>query len=172
MAPSAAAVRELIWFFNEAESAIEDSSNFCPLVAGSTATTADEEEARREAVHAVGKINGWLSKVHTTEALLLAGLFTDRPWPKRVRRALGVLGGAVAVLPVVRAEHLSAFATGRTRSDKVPDWLEELLAGRGRDSVAAWKRDAARSCAIAIAAYERARGKCPCIAPEKEEEDR
>jgi len=170
--PNAAAVRELTWFFNEAESAIEGPSYGCALVAGCTATTLDEEEARIEAVHAAGKINGWLAKVHTTEALLLAGLFTQRPCPKHVRRALGVLAGAVEVLPSVRAEHLGAVATARTHADNVAGWLEELVAGRDRDRVVAWKREAARSCAIAIAAYERARGTGPCAVPDNEEEGR
>jgi hypothetical protein len=166
VSPSDATVRELTWFFNEAESAMEEPSNYCRLVAGGTASTADEEVARIEALHAAGKINAWLAAVHTTEALLLAGLFTERAWPRRVERALGVLAGAVEASPVVRAEHLRAVATVRTSAKTVTARLVEVIAHVGPASVVAWKRDAERACAIAIRAYERARGTGPCAAPD------
>ena len=51
-----AADEELRWFFNEAESACEEPSNFVALLAGVTPEgRAQAVEARAEAIHAAGK---------------------------------------------------------------------------------------------------------------------
>ena len=52
VSPSEAAEAELKWFFNEAETAIEQPSNFQGLVAGCSPTSLEEVERRAEAIHA------------------------------------------------------------------------------------------------------------------------
>lgn len=164
--PSAAAEAELRWFFNEAEAEIDQPSNYCSLLAGVRRTTEDEVERRIEAQHAAGKINGWLKRLHTTEALLLAGLYTERPWSDEVTTALPFgLAGAAEAYPTVRVEWLRAVARGQTRARTVAAWIEDVVHKGRRDLVDAWRAELELSCALAVRAYDRARGNRSCVVP-------
>lgn len=166
--PSETADRELRWFFNEAEMECDQPSNYVSLLAGITVEDrAAAVEHRAEAVHAAGKVRGRLEKLSTTDALTLEGVYRERMWSRRVETALGPLAGAVAALPTVRVLHLRALATARTEADTVAAWIEELASGRAA-VLAAWKAEAERNCAVAIRAYERARGKSECVVPDAE----
>jgi hypothetical protein len=163
--PSAAAEAELRWFFNEAEAEIDQPSNFCALLAGAPSpTSADAVERRMEARHAAGKINGWLKCLHTTQALLLAGLYTERPWSDEVTEALPFgLAGAAEADATVRVEWLRAVARGQTRARNVAAWIEDVVHKGRRDLVDAWRAELELSCALAVRAYDRARGNRPCV---------
>jgi hypothetical protein len=164
--PSAAAEAELRWFFNEAEAEIDQPSNYCSLLAGVRRTTEDEVERRIEAQHAAGKINGWLKRLHTTEALLLAGLYTERPWSDEVTTALPFgLAGAAEAHATVRVEWLRAVARGQTRARNVAAWIEDVVHKGRRDLVDAWRAELELSCALAVRAYDRARGNRACVVP-------
>src|SRR5208283_3321379 len=54
--PSAAADEELTWFFNKAEIAIDQPSNFQALLSGAAPTSLEQVERRAEAMHAARKI--------------------------------------------------------------------------------------------------------------------
>jgi hypothetical protein len=127
VAPSTAAEAERRWFFNEAEAEIDTPSNFCGLIVGVSPTSAEAVERRMDARHAAGKINDWLKRLSTTQALLLGGLYTERPWS------------------------------------------EEVTKGR-RDLVNAWRAELELACALAVHAYDRARGNRPCVVPQDEGE--
>ena len=103
-APSAAADAELTWFFNEAEIAMDQPSNFCALLAGASPMSFEHVERRAEAVHAARKIQESLERLRPTDALLLAGLYTERVWSSSVTRALPAgLAGAARVSMTVGA---------------------------------------------------------------------
>jgi hypothetical protein len=165
VSPSAAAERELRWFFNEAASEVDEPSNFAGLLAGMSATSLEAVERRAEAVHAAAKIRGRLQAVSGTDARMLEALFTERPWPARLERRLGVLAGPVVALPVVKAEHLRALMGARTRQKMLAGWLEDLLKA-DRDALAPWLPEAALACSMAIGAYEGVRGRGPSVVPE------
>ncbi len=167
VSPSAAADEELHWFFNEAESEIDVPSSFCALLAGVPRDSLESMEDRAEALHAAGKIRARLEAVSVTDARMLESLYTERPWPAKVERALGVLAGPVEAMAVVRVEHLRAIARMRTGTKTVTAWLEELLAA-DRAALAPWRQEAERSCKIALVAYERVRGKGPSVVPTEE----
>ena len=170
--PSETVDAELRWFFNEAEAACEQPSNFGRLLGGISPTSLSAVEERAEAMHAAGKIRKWLERVSTTDALMLEGIYRDRMWPKAVTKALGPLAGAVAASPTVKVMHLRALMCARTEAGNIGEWIEEL-AKEGAGVLRAWRREAERNCAIAIRAYERARGKGECVVPgsESEKED-
>ncbi|HVN35590.1 MAG TPA: hypothetical protein VMU96_10095 [Casimicrobiaceae bacterium] len=169
--PSAAAEAELRWFFNEAEAEIDMPSNYCSLLAGVRRTTEEEVERRIEAQHAAGKINGWLKSLHTTQALLLAGLYTERPWSDEVTKALPHgLAGAAEASPIVKVEYLRAIARNQTRARTIADWIEGVVHKGRRDLVDVWRAELELSCALAVRAYDRARGNRPCAVPHDEEE--
>ncbi len=168
--PSAAAEAELRWFFNEAEAEIDMPSNHCSLLAGVRRPTEEEVERRLEAQHAAGKINGWLKSLHTTQALLLAGLYIERPWSDEVTKALPFgLAGAAEAYPTVRVEWLRAVARSQTRARSVADWIEHVVHLGRRDLVDAWRAELELSCALAVRAYDRARGNRPCVVPTDDE---
>jgi hypothetical protein len=166
--PTPEAHAELKWFFNEAEQAMDQPSNFCALLSGISPTGAEEVENRLEAMHAAGKINDRLKKVPTSYALLLAGVYTARVWPAKVEGVLGSLTGAVDSLPTVRAQYLRALIGAQTRAKSVAFWLEELVVMGGPAAVADWRREAELACAIAVGAYENARGTGPSVVPSEE----
>ncbi|HTQ41360.1 MAG TPA: hypothetical protein VMI75_01295 [Polyangiaceae bacterium] len=169
--PSAAAEAELRWFFNEAESEIDVPSNICAHLWGISPTSAEAVERRIEAQHAAGKINGWLKCLHTTQALLLAGLYTERPWSEEVTKALPWgLAGAAEAYPTVRVEWLRAVALGQTRARNVAAWIEDVVHKGRRDLVDAWRAELELACAMAVHAYDRARGTRPCVVPHDDEE--
>ncbi len=170
--PSAAAEAELRWFFNEAEGELEMPSNyFCGLLAGASPTSMDAVERRMEAQHAAGKINDWLKRLPTNHALLLAGLYTEQAWSDAVAEALPHgLAGAVAAYATVNVEHLRALARCETRARSVKDWIEETVRKGRRDLVDHWRAEIELELALAIHAYDRARGNRPCAVPENEEE--
>ncbi len=168
--PSPAAEAELRWFFNEAETEIDMPSNHCSLLAGVRRTTEEEVERRLEAQHAAGKINGWLKSLHTTQALLLAGLYIERPWSDEVSKALPCgLAGAAESYPTVRVEWLRAVARSQSRARSVADWIEDVVHLGRRDLVDAWRAELELSCALAVRAYDRARGNRPCVVPSDDE---
>jgi len=169
--PSAAAEAELRWFFNEAEAEIDMQSNFCGLLAGISPTSMEAVERRMEAQHAAGKINDWLKRLHTNHALLLAGLYTEQPWSEAVTEELPFgLAGAAAAYATVNVEHLRAVARCETRARSVKDWIEEVVRKGRRDLVEGWRAELELELAMAIHAYDRARGKRPCVVPQNEEE--
>ena len=165
---TAEAHAELTWFFNEALQAIEEPSNFCALVAGASSSSTGAVEDRIEALHAAGKINGWLEAIPTSSMRMLGGIYTERPWPPRLERVLGSLTGAVECLPVVRAGYLRALMKGDTTTRSVAAWLEELVTRGGKQALADWKREADRACTIAIGAYQHERGSRPGVVPHEE----
>ena len=168
--PSAAAEAELRWFFNEAEEEIEQPSNFCAMLAGASPTSMDAVERRMEAQHAASKINDWLKRLHTNQALLLAGLYTEQPWSDAVTEVLPFgLAGAVAAYATVRVEWLRAIARCETRARSVKDWIEELVSKGRRDLLDCWRAELELELAMAIHAYDRARGNRPCAVPTDEE---
>ncbi len=168
--PSAAAEAELRWFFNEAESEIDVPSNICAHLWGVSPTSADAVERRIEAQHAAGKINGWLKCLHTTHALLLAGLYIERPWSEEVTKALPFgLAGAAEAYPTARVEWLREIARGQTRARSVAAWIEEVVRKGRTDLVNAWRTELELACAIAVRAYDRARGNRACVVPQDEE---
>ena len=161
----------LRWFFNEAESEIDVPSNICSHLWGVSPTSADAVERRIEAQHAAGKINDWLKRVHTNHALLLAGLYTEQPWSEAVTEVLHFgLAGAVAAYATVNVEHLRAVARCETRTRSVKDWIEELVRRGRRDTVDRWRSEVELDLAMAIHAYDGARGNRPCAVPQHEEE--
>ena len=162
--PSEAADAELRWFFNEAEAACEQPSNFSRLAGGISPTSLAAVEARAEALHAAGKIRKWLECVPTADSRMLEGVYRERVWPRVVIKALGPLAGAVAALSTVKVLHLRALRVARTEAGSVAEWLEER-AKEGAAVLEAWRQEAERSCAIAVCAYERARGRGECVVP-------
>jgi hypothetical protein len=73
-------------------------------------------------------------------------------------------------MATVRAAHLGALARRRTEKRRVFDWLDQLA--RANDPrLATWRREVRGACAIAIRAYERARGTGPSVVPHDEDDD-
>jgi hypothetical protein len=169
VSPSPAAFEELSWFFNEAETAIDQPSTYYATLAGQTTLTLEEVERRHEALHAANKIKARLEAMPLEQMMLLAGLYIEWPWSGRVEMALGCLAGALATSASFRAEYQCALATGRTKEDTVAGWLEEFVASGGEQAIAAWRICIERACAIAVRAYERARGDGPSVVPHEEE---
>lgn len=134
--PSAAADAELTWFFNEAEIAIEQPSNFQGLIAGASVTSLPEVERRAEAMHAARKIEERLKRLLPTDALLLAGLYTELPWSRAVTRALpGGLAGAARVWVPVLAAYVRTLTRGQTHAKDIAEFVEETVrAGPQRSS--------------------------------------
>ena len=168
-APSAAADAELTWFFNEAEIAMDQPSNFCALLAGASPTSLEEVERRAEAVHAARKIQEWLERLRPTEALLLAGLYTERVWSSAVTRALPAgLAGAARVSVTVGGAYVHALTHARTEAKTVAAFMEETVCKGPPSVVASWREKTEVACAIALRAYERVRRGGPCVVPEEE----
>jgi hypothetical protein len=169
VSPSKAADEELRWFFNEAESAVEQPSNFIGLLAGLSPTSLEAVEERAEAMHAAGKVRKRLEALSTTHALVLEALYRERVWPRAVTRALGDVAGVIAASATIRVLHLRALAGARTEADTAVEWLEELVAAKA-GVLATWRKDAERDCVIALCAYERVRGKGGSVVPDEEVE--
>lgn len=169
--PSPAAEEELFWFFNEAEAAIDQPSTYYPMLRRETALSLEEVEARQEALHAASKIKARLEALSVADALLLAGLYTERPWSERVERALGsgCLAGALVVSASFRAAYMTAVVRGVTKANSAAAWLEEVVRAGGPAAVSAWRQEVERACAHAVRAYERARGEGPSVVPQEEE---
>lgn len=165
--PSDAADRELRWFFNDAEEACEQPSNYVCLLGGASPTNMAAVEARAEAVHARATIRTWLEAVSVADVLQLQGVYLERAWPRAIRKALGMLAGAVEALPTVRVLYMRALITAKTEADTVVAWLEEHAKAED-DVLSRWKEEAEMRCAMAIRAYERARGTVECVVPEEE----
>jgi hypothetical protein len=169
VAPSEDAEAELRWFFNEAEAAVEMPSNYQGLIAGASPTSMDAVERRLEAMHAARKISERLQGLRATDARLLAGLYTERPWSGAVLGQLpGGLAGAAAASVRVRMEYVRALASARTRVKSVSEYIEEVVRLRRCDLLAAWRVDLAPACALAVYAYEQARGGGPSVVPEED----
>jgi hypothetical protein len=64
---------------------------------------------------------------------------------------------------------MRALMNARTATDSPDEWLEEVAKGRP-EALVPWRAEAERACAIAVRAYERARGKGQCVVPEGEVE--
>jgi hypothetical protein len=170
VSPSEAAEAELRWFFNEAESTIDLPSNFQGLIAGASPGSLDDVERRAEAMHSARKIHDRMKRLRTSDALLLSGLYTDRPWSDAVTAALpDGLAGAAHASVCVRAEYLTALARCQTRAKNVVDFIEEVVRKGRPGLVVAWRAELEVACAIAVAAYERARGDGPSVVPDEEE---
>ena len=129
VSPSDAAVDELTWFFNEAEMAMEERTNFSAWIAGCDGIdTLEAVERRAEARHSAGKVHDRLKRLRETDALLLSGLFLERYWSDAVDAALPAgLAGAAAVCPRVRVEHLRALARGQTKAGDARAFVEEAV---------------------------------------------
>jgi hypothetical protein len=167
VSPSDAAEAELTWFFNEAESAIEQPSNYMGLLAGCLPTSLDEVERRAEAMHAARKIHDRLARLRRGDRMLLSGVYTEHDWSDAVLEALpGGLAGAAQASVCVRVAYFQALARAQTRARSVDAFVEEVVR-RGRpDLVAEWRDELAVACAIAVTAYERVRGDGPSVVPQ------
>jgi hypothetical protein len=165
--PSAAADAELTWFFNEAETAIDQPSNFQGLIGGAPPTSLEEVERRAEAMHAARKIHDRLQRLGAADVRLLSGLYTERPWSHAVTRALpgGLAGAAWASIPV-RIAYVHALARAQTRAKNVADFIEEVVRSGRTEPVAAWREQLELACAVALRAYERVRRGGPSVVPE------
>jgi hypothetical protein len=168
VSPSEAAEAELTWFFNEAENAMDERSNYRTRLAGCGIDTLEEVERRADARHAAGKINDRLVRLRSTDAQLLSGLYTARAWSDAVEAALPRgLAGAASALPRVRLDHVRALARGQTHAKDVRAFIEEVVRKRRRKLVAEWRAELELACASAVTAYERVRGDGPSILPEE-----
>jgi hypothetical protein len=168
VSPSEAAEAELTWFFNEAEIAMDERSNYCARISGCGVDTLEEVERRAEARHAAGKINDRLVRLRSTDALLLSGLYTERAWSDAVEAALPQgLAGAASALPRVRLDHVRALVRGQTHAKDVRAFIEEVVRKGRRKLVAEWRAELELACAIAVTAYERARGDGPSVVPDE-----
>jgi hypothetical protein len=169
VSPSEAAEAELTWFFNEAEIAMDERSNYCARLAGCGIDTLEEVERRAEARHSAGKIKDRLETLRSIDALLLSGLYTEHPWSDAVEAALpGGLAGAASALPRVRVEHVRALARAQTHAKDVCAFIEEVVRKGRPELVAEWRAELELACAIAVTAYERVRGDGPCVVPEED----
>ena len=172
VSPSEAAEAELTWFFNEAETAIEQPSNFQGLIAGCSPTSLEEVERRAEAIHAARKIHDRLKRLRSTDLLLLRGIYSEREWSEAVEEALPHgLAGAAEASAGVRVEHLRALARVQTRAKNVAAFVEEIVRKGRRDLLAEWRAEVELACALAVAAYERVRGDGPSVVPDDEDEE-
>jgi hypothetical protein len=146
VSPSEAAQAELTWFFNEAESAIDLPSNFVGLLTGASASSLQEVERRAEAMHSARKIYDRLERLRTADALLLAGLYTERPWSDAVLQALPAgLAGAAERSPLVCTAYRRAIARGETPAKSVAAWIEEVVREGPAQVVATWRASRAAS---------------------------
>src|SRR5579859_2977230 len=169
VSPSEAADAELTWFFNEAQSAVDTPSNFSGLFSGTSATSMEEVERRAEAMHAARKVYDRLTRLRERDALLLCGLYTERPWPDAVVRALPHgLAGAAANAVCVRVEFVRALAEGRTRATRIVEFIEEAAERRRWEVLARWRAELEPACAAALSAYERVRGSGPSVVPQED----
>jgi hypothetical protein len=130
---------------------------------------AEAFERRAEALHAAGKIKARLQGMRAMDAVVLAGLYTERVFTRRVRKVLGELAGAFEATAIVRAEHMRALARARTKTTKVGDWLDEL-ARDGDSRLVEWRGEVEAVCAAAIRAYEEVRGAGPSVVPREDGE--
>jgi hypothetical protein len=167
--PSAAADAELTWFFNEAETAIEQPSNFQALLGGVSPTTLEQVERRAEAMHAAGKIRDRLLRLRRADVRLLLGLYTERPWSRAVTQALpdGLAGAAWASVPV-RVAYVHALVRAETRAKDVADFVEEVVRLGRTELVAAWREQLELACAAALRAYQLVRRDGPSVVPEED----
>lgn len=163
---SAAADAELRWFFNEAEIAIDQPSNFRALLVGASPASLAAMERRAEAIHSARKIRDGLEGLRAADALLLCGLYTERTWSRAVARALprGLAGAALGSMRV-RAAHIQALAHDKTAARDVAAFIEEVVASGRTEVVAAWRDELELACASARRAYERARTRGPSVVP-------
>jgi hypothetical protein len=167
VSPSAQADEELAWFFNEASCAIGEPSSHAVLIEGAQHSGTERAERRIEALHTASKIWTRLASLSVTDARVIEALYTERPWPAPIVRHLGPVAGVVAAMATVRAEYMTAWMRHQTHAADVATWLEELLARDSR-SLAGWRDEARRTCATAVAAYERARGRGPSVVTKEE----
>jgi hypothetical protein len=168
--PSAAADAELTWFFNEAEIAIDQPSNFHALVAGASRTSLEQLERRAEAMHAARKIHDRLRRLRSADVLLLSGLYTDRPWSSGVTRALpGGLAGAAQASLGVRVAYIRARARAETRAENLAGFIEEVVRSGRTELVTAWREELELACAVALRAYARVRRDGPSVVVPKED---
>jgi len=123
VSPSDAAVDELTWFFNEAEMAMEERTNFSAWIAGCDGIdTLEAVERRAEARHSAGKVHDRLKRLHETDALLLSGLFLERYWsdavdaalPRRTASSTNARASPAFVCPRARARRCSTRTRGHT----------------------------------------------------------
>jgi hypothetical protein len=169
VSPSEAANHELWWFFNQAEIDMEHRSALHGLIAGVAPGSLTEVERCAEATHAARKIQDRLERMRATDALLLAGLYTERPWSDAVLKALpGGLAGAAQASVTARAEFECARARCLTRAKSVVEFIEEVVRRGRADLVAEWRKELEVACAIAVHAYDRVRGAGPSVVPDED----
>jgi hypothetical protein len=157
------------WFFNEAEIAIDQPSNFQGLLGGCSPTSLEQVERRAEAMHAARKIKERLERLRSTDALLLAGLYTERPWSRAVTRALpGGLAGAARVSVPVGAAYAHALTHATTGAKDVDAFVEEIVCKGSAELIASWREQLKVACAIAMREYERVRRDGPSVVPEED----
>lgn len=165
--PSRAADEELTWFFNDAAIEIDRPSVHGALFEDKRPGSAEVLEARADALHAGRKIWERLQQTGERECSVLAALYTEECWPRTLARKLVHLAGVVEAMPSVRAEYLRARMQRRTTAPNATQWLDEL-AERCPKELDAWRQQAVRACAQALAAYERVRGRTGSVVPEEE----
>ena len=167
---------ELAWLCEEAELTIGTRSNWGAMVDAAldggnirSASTLEEEEQRVDAMHRASTIIGWLESLAPPHSDVLVAAYRPppRPWPVHYALKLGRLAGVVAMLRSVRDGYERARAGGRTVAPTAADWLDEQLV-RGDDGRAnAARLEAFGLYARALAAYRKARGSRPSLAPEE-----
>ncbi|HEX8794063.1 MAG TPA: hypothetical protein VF765_24140 [Polyangiaceae bacterium] len=165
--PSRAADAELTWFFNDAAMEIDQPSVQGALFEDKRPGSAEALDARADALHAGRKIWERLQQIGERECSVLAALYTGECWPRTLARKLVHLAGVVEAMPSVRADYLRAHMQGRTTAANTTQWLDEL-AEHGPEQLDAWRAQALRACAQALAAYERVRGRTGSVVPEEE----
>jgi hypothetical protein len=171
VSPSAAAHEELWWFFNEAARELAPPTNPMAAPFDEVWSLMGAVERRAEAVHSANKIWRRLEALRAIESHTLEALYTQRPWSRRLQRALGVLAGAVEALPILRAEYMAAEARRQTTAPTAAAWLEELVARRGPKAVTIWGCAAEAACRGAVVAYDAVRGDRPSAVPGADEDD-
>jgi len=164
--PDAKALRELRWFFQEAESAVDTASNFAGLADGSRLD--EGVERRAEALHAAEKIGGWLKALPAGDQAVLIALFRPGGVPDDLAPSLGELAALEAISRWAAEEHRAGLASGRAGTRSPLGMVAERIAVQGALVAAEARSEAEQMRTRAIRAYERERGPGPCVVPEEE----
>jgi hypothetical protein len=153
--PNGPADIELDWFFNLAEVAMGNRSNYAVLLGPQDG---DTMEARAEACHARRLLRRRLLDLGSHDAGVLQVAYTARPWSLQLREELGRTTGVVV--------RLASAEEGLPDDDKELDVLERRTAARlsealmrsGPAALDPYRAHALELFKRAFRAYERERG--------------
>jgi hypothetical protein len=164
-------VRELQWFFTEAESEVGLPSNFEPIMEQArTRSTGsrDSPEDRVEATHAEAIIRRWLHAMPPRDASVLMAAFEPRPWPPKLEAELGPLTGiAVRVLTAQRGPAKDVRTPRRQDEDAAAAWLNDALGREGSLALAPVRAKAQALFIAALKSYANVRCPGPSVVPER-----